>query len=243
MASERVWIEIPTQLFTSNGGTEGQVSIPSTVGIKVKQKVFVGSNTQDQIPLEVKFVKNDTDIILGPIKGPMRGVGSTTNLALYLSAANAYLRIDEQQRPTINSPDIFRAVYEEEPTVAIRTYLVDNLGTPWNEDNPLPIEGTITTSPDDPTTPEIQNIEVPDETQEIEILIPNDTKRYEIRIRKHEATAKIAYAPGETDTKYWSLSRGTIFSSQKVSFPDNSKVYMKVDRPNVTIEIISWRLI
>lgn len=142
MANERFWASVPTQAFISNGGSEGQVQVLNTRNLKVKMQVFVKSNTQPQIPLEVKKVLNSTDIVLGPKGGKMRGAGSFTNLTAYLQADSASVRIDEQERPSIILNEINRAVFEEEPAVAIRTIDVDPMGTiiDWSEDGLVPQE-------------------------------------------------------------------------------------------------------
>lgn len=137
MAIERSWVGIPTQLFTIDGGQYGQVSVPTTEGIKVKQKVFVGSNTQPPVQLEVKRVINTTDILLGPIGPEMK---KYSDLRLYLTSANAFLRIDEQERPKIVPDAFWRAVYDEEPTVALRTTLVDAYGNRFTKSNPIPVQ-------------------------------------------------------------------------------------------------------
>lgn len=140
MAIERLWVGVPTQLFTSNGGKEGQISVPSTVDIKVKQKVMVGANTQSTLELEVKRVLNETDLIVGPRNPQMVGIAATYDLTSYTTAFNAFLRIDEQSRNPIVPDAFWRAVYEEEPTVALRTFAVDHLGRRYTESNPFPVQ-------------------------------------------------------------------------------------------------------
>lgn len=137
MAIERSWVGIPTQLFTVDGGQYGQVSIPTTEGIKVKQKVYVGSNLINPQQLEVKRVIDSTTILLGPIGPEMK---TYSDLRVLTTAANAYLRIDEQERPKIVPDAFWRAVYDEEPTVALRTTLVDSLGNRFTKSNPIPVQ-------------------------------------------------------------------------------------------------------
>lgn len=129
MASERLWSAIPTTNFISNGGTEGQVTLLSTRGIKVKMKVIIDADSPSiTATLEVKKVVDEYSIVLGPAGKAMRGPGSTSDLTQYTIARNARLRIDEQERPAI-VPDAYnRAVYEEEPVVAVRTIGVGPLG-------------------------------------------------------------------------------------------------------------------
>jgi hypothetical protein len=137
MANERNWLEIPSQLFISDGGQYGQVSIPSTVRIKVKQKVEVSSNLLPvQITLEVKSVINETDIILGPIA---TNIEQVTDLRSYTVASGAKLFVAKQLRNTIVEDVRSRSVYEEEPTLAYRSHLVDYLGRSYDASNPIPI--------------------------------------------------------------------------------------------------------
>lgn len=138
MANERNWAAVPVQLLLVDGGQYGQVRVPSTLGIKVKQKVFIYSNL---IPakqeLEVKSVLNETDLELGPRSPEM---SKRTDLQAYTVATGAKLEAPVQPRPDI-VPDIYwRSVFEEEPTVALRTFAVDHLGRRWSKDNPFPVQ-------------------------------------------------------------------------------------------------------
>lgn len=126
MAIERHWVEIPNQLFLIDGGQYGQVSVPSTVNIKVKEKVEIFSNSIPiRLTLEVKLVKDETDLELGPVSSNM---DQRTDLTAYTVADSAKLFVRKQPRPSI-LPDMYnRAVYEEEPTVALRVVNVDQYG-------------------------------------------------------------------------------------------------------------------
>lgn len=142
MITERLWLDIPAQLLSSNGGKYGQVSIPSTSGFKVKQKVNLFSNTQPILEVEVKRVLNSTDLLLGPI-GP--GMEDRTDLQLFLVSHNASIFVQKQNRNPIIPDAFIRAVYDEEPTIAIRTVAVDEFGRKYGPGNPYPIafDGTI----------------------------------------------------------------------------------------------------
>lgn len=140
MASERFYSGTPTLLFISNGGSDGQISVLSTVNIKVKQKALVKANSLNSLTVEIKQVLNETDIIVGPPSSKMRGVGSTIDLTSYTTASQASIYIEPQDRPAIYINDWSRAVYEEEPTVAIRTFPVDHLGRRYSVDNPFPVQ-------------------------------------------------------------------------------------------------------
>ena len=55
---------------------------------------------------------------------------------------------------------------------------------------------------ENPNTPEIVNKVIVTKNVEVTEVLPNDTKRYTIRVRESKARLKLAYAVGETSTKY-----------------------------------------
>lgn len=125
MAIEKFWPDVPVQVLSLNGGKYGQIKIPSTVGIKVKQRIILFSNTQAPRELEVKRVLSETDIEVGQVGPEMK---NRSDLTLFLTSDSASLFAKEQPRPAILPDQFSRAVYEEEPAVAIRTLMVDILG-------------------------------------------------------------------------------------------------------------------
>lgn len=139
MAIEKSWKAIPAQSFTANGGIEGQISIASTKGFKVKQVVFVQATGQTDLQLRVQRVISKTQLEVGPLSGNIK---SRQDLTLYTTAASATIHAKEQPRPDIGEKEYNRAVYEEEPTVAKRVLPVDDLGEAFGEDNPLPTVDT-----------------------------------------------------------------------------------------------------
>ncbi len=148
---EKRWGEITPRSFTANGGTEGQVTVADTHFFKAKQIIIIKADTEADLILEVKRVLTPTILIVGPKSTPITGF---TNLAAYTTAKNATIQAHDQSRPQIKPEDYNRAVYEEEPTVALRTTSVDYLGRMWSTENPFPVQITDTT----PTNPAIVKI-------------------------------------------------------------------------------------
>ena len=140
---EKRFAAVPAQVFTADGGANGSVSIADTRLFKVKQQVVITATGQTNLELEIKKVLSATLMIVGPIAG---SINTFTNLSAYTTAANAEIFANEQKRPTIDSDSWERAVYEEEPTVAKRVVLVDDLGNKYNDDNPLPTSATFSGS-------------------------------------------------------------------------------------------------
>ena len=110
----------------------------------MKQVVIVASNTQPNLELEIKKVQSSTQIVLGPRTG---NIFATTDISAYTTTDSAYIFANEQKRPTITADEFERATYEEEPTVAKRTILVDEFGNKITTANPLPTSATINVPP------------------------------------------------------------------------------------------------
>lgn len=137
---EKRFAAVSAQLFTANGGTNGSISIADARLFKVKQHVIVSATGQTNLELEVKKVTSSTSMIVGPITG---SINTFTDLSAYTTASTASVFANEQRRPTITSDDFERAVYEEEPIVAKRVILVDELGNKYDTANPLPTNATV----------------------------------------------------------------------------------------------------
>ncbi len=145
MAIERSWERIGPVSFTADGGTNGVVTLDSVGCFKVKQRVKISSATQPDLPLQIKKVLSFTQFAVGPIKDttspakPINNIKSRTDISAYILADGATITAGEQPKTgPANVVDILKAVYEQEPTVALRNFLVDKIGNGYTEDNPLP---------------------------------------------------------------------------------------------------------
>lgn len=128
---------VSVRAFTSDGNTLGRISTTQAQDFKVKQQVTLNSNTAGLIRLEVKRVESATVLYVGPISTP---INARSDISNYLLADSASIQADEQPRPNIPEQEIERLTYEEEPTVARRTVLVDALGNKYSDANPLPVQ-------------------------------------------------------------------------------------------------------
>lgn len=118
--------------LTAPGTVVGKISITSTFGFKVKMRVLLADPVFPDLFLEVKRVNSSKELELGPLNEPIQ---NRTDLSAY--GATSTLRATIQNRNTIPLQEIERAVYEEEPTIAIRNILVNEFGDKINESNPL----------------------------------------------------------------------------------------------------------
>ncbi len=137
MALEKKLFAIAPQLFLADGGAAGKVTVTDACLFKVKQKVEVAGTALPQLNLEVKRVISNTEMFLGKIGQP---ISDRADLSLYTTAAASFVFTAEQKRPSIPFEESTRAVYEEEPTVAFRNFLVDKLGKGYSVDNPFPVQ-------------------------------------------------------------------------------------------------------
>ena len=136
MAIERKWEAVASQLTSSDGNTIGEIQVPLAYLFKVGQIIQISSNTQDTIELKVKRISNITTLELG---APKQGIFQREDISNYLVADGASVRALEQSRSNISPDDVIRAVYSEEPTMAIRNILVDASGNylGLTPDNPI----------------------------------------------------------------------------------------------------------
>lgn len=130
MAIEQKWPAVAPQLFTGNGTQFGVIKIASASGFKVKQKVSISAVGQPTIQAQVKRVIGPDTVIVGPFPTTQQTNTMTarTDLTAYTVAASAYILAEEQDKAKLNPYDIWQAVYDQEPAVALRNVLVDEYG-------------------------------------------------------------------------------------------------------------------
>lgn len=136
MAYEKLWKLIGPKSFTSNGGTDGRVTIADTVHFKVKQLVILKSSSIFQETYQVNRVESSNVLYLGPINSRIE---ARSDLSLFTTADSATIEAIVQPRSKIPEQEIERLTYEEEPTVARRAVLVDPYGDFYTSDSPLPV--------------------------------------------------------------------------------------------------------
>lgn len=144
MAIEKYWTRQGPIAFTQDGTESGLITVSDVAFFKVKQRIVVSSDSQPDLQLQIKRIPSLTQIIVGPLKDDkqrnIKNLNLRTDLSNYTVADNAMIRAEEQSKVTIPRDDIWQAVYEFEPTVAIRTIGVDKLGQPYELSNPLPVQ-------------------------------------------------------------------------------------------------------
>lgn len=128
------------ELFTANGTLNGEITVNSVLGFKVKQIVIVAASGLPPLELEVKQIDSINTMFVGPIKG---AITNRTDISAYTIAAGANIFALEQPAPSIPEQHVERITYEEEPVVARRVFVVDQLGDPYTADNPFPVDASL----------------------------------------------------------------------------------------------------
>lgn len=234
MALEKRWLAVPAQAFLISGTAEGEARVSDSCMFHVGQRVVLSGPPQPSIELQIKRIIGPNLVFLG---SPARGITDRTDISAYL--AGSTISAKEQPRPNIAPDDVIRAVYEEEPAVAMRSLLVDLCGDPISETNPLPIEGEIQVSLGEGLdTLTIFNQIVPVKDTETPIIIPNGTKRLEFHAR---GTSRVqwTFVSGASGSNYWTLKAGNAEVIDGVQL--NSKtLYLRTSKDNEVIELRAW---
>jgi hypothetical protein len=224
MLEKRLAAILP-QSFTTNGGTDGTITVADASLFKVKQEVILKANTLSNLDtIEVKRVLSPTQLAVGPKSG---NIDTRSDVSAYTVALNASIFANEQKRPSIPMEETVRAVYEEEPTVAQRSILVDKIGRKIdnvvdnNGVNRLAVDGQFHAEVDvqvdvdiegvyDPVdNPDPDNIGLvgvtrtdnPDETNQVQRIsvkqgtVDTDTHSMDVSLHDHDGNAYRALNP------------------------------------------------
>lgn len=144
MAVERKWPAAGPFFLVAPGTAKGELTILTTVGLHVKQKIQL--RDQNPIPsglaLEIKRIlapkvsgTNSTMIL--EVGLPGTPISNRVDVSAFI-AGSSFIFAPEQPRPDIPLQEVERAIYEEEPAVARRVISVDPLGQTYTENNPAP---------------------------------------------------------------------------------------------------------
>lgn len=134
--TERRWpyqVHAPITV-AANGLITVPASSPQVTFFKVKQLVTLTLAGQESRDYRIRAVLSDTEIYLGPVDNPFRAIEKP------IQFSGGTLSVMEQERNQMTWDVIGRAIYEEEPTVALRNVLVDWRGHFYDLDNPLPVQ-------------------------------------------------------------------------------------------------------
>lgn len=139
MAFEKYWGAVAPRFLTSNGTSDGVITLTTTKDLRVKQCIQISSNTEGKRTFQIQSVPSPTQIEVSEISGK---ITDRADVSAYTTADNAFIQAKKLPRPSIPQKEYERAVFEEEPVVAKRVINVDEYGNIYCDDNPFPVSLT-----------------------------------------------------------------------------------------------------
>ena len=133
---ERSWAAVPPVLFTTDGSTNGYITVVSTLGFRVKAQVVIQATGQPNLTLQCKKIISPTKMIVGPLTGAITNY--KVDLSDYTLANGAFIYQDQQAKVSLRPEDIVQAIYNQEPICSISTTSVDGYGNEYSNVNPAP---------------------------------------------------------------------------------------------------------
>lgn len=118
--TERTW---PSVIQTPISVNNHVITVDSTLGLKVKMTITLSKVGIESEQFEIKRVFGNKKLMVGPLKSNIKKISE----AVKFDGGTLYA--PEQSRNVLGDAPIIRAVYEEEPTIAIRTIGVGPSGT------------------------------------------------------------------------------------------------------------------
>lgn len=223
---ERTWAAVPPVLFTQQGTAYGQIYVASTSGFKVQMQVVITSPAIPPQTFVVQRVINQYSMLVGPVGS---NISARSNMSAY--DTTAYVYSEAQARPSIPAQSFTRAIYDEEPTVAIRAILVDQFGNYVNS-------SSGSSANPNPNSQTIINYDVTS-TSEFSVQLPNNTMKYVIRVRDSVAPLIMAFNPGGTASNFISIARGSNFESPTINSAQTI-LYFLCSKIGAVVEIMAW---
>jgi len=124
---EKRFAAVAPQLLTSDGTALGQIKVANASLYKVKQTISLQNSVVGPRQFQVQRITDINTIFLGPL-GSSNIVNDRSDVSAYTVASGSFIFSIEQPRTTVPEQEIERLTYEEEPTVARRSVLVDKMG-------------------------------------------------------------------------------------------------------------------
>ena len=137
--TEKRYLALAPMVLTANGSADGLITVASTYRIKVGQVLTFKSSSVAIRLAKVKRVISTTQFVVIDPKDPVTTLNKL-DMSDLLIADTATVELTQDKRPVIELLEIQRQIYEEEPTVALRTHAVDWLGRSYSRSNPVPVE-------------------------------------------------------------------------------------------------------
>ena len=232
--TERTW---PSVIQTPISISGHVITVDSTCNLKVKMHVTLSKPGIESEQFEIKRVFGPTTLMVGPIGKNIKKVSDSEKFS------GGTLYVPEQSRNKLGDAPIIRAVYEEEPTIALRTFSVDKWGRPWAADNPFPVQlsdGEINIGAKDRFKAVGANIGITETT----LTIPAGTKAFRIHTASGNKNARLTVSDisGGTSSKLtsWDIKSGNAWVEEGLSGNSELTVYITSNINNTDIQLLYW---
>lgn len=237
MAKEKKRLAVSPLLFTEDGTADGIITVSDTCEFRAKQIVFLKSDSENPQQFEVRTILSETQFTVGE-KGT--DFKCLSDVSAFTVSDNAEVYALEQLRPKISPDETLRYSYEEEPIVARRTVLVDQLGRVIKyDDGKLPITGDLNVAVSGKKTPIIRNLEITDKDTQETFQFPANVVEFEIRLRMR-AILQYSYVDGGTALEFATLTAGGVYRETNLELDNPLNLYFETSKNNVTVEIKYW---
>ena len=240
---ERILVSLPPVLLTAQGTNLGRIVVTDNEYFKVNQIVVIGDPILPHVQAKVKRIDSPTQMVLGPVD---KSVSSKDTLDLSAYGITSFIYAKEQIKSYPSIKEMDESAFEQEPTMARRTVLVDKYGRIY--DSVLSPDGTLKIPVDisnisviiqEPTDPQILTVNIGAANTEVPFTIPSKTKRFKLKIRESGASYKIRTTSGSSN--YFSYSLGNTYESDEISTPVPKTLYIECSRICI-VELFCWKL-
>lgn len=89
------------------------------------------------------------------------------------------------------------------------------------------------------TNPIVSNVPLTVASTEVDILLPNDCKKFFIRLRDSKAYLQLAYISGESGIEYLTINPGCFFSDSQLSV-SGLHIYLQSPSASQIVELVTW---
>jgi hypothetical protein len=137
--TEKRYFSISPRNLTANGTIDGVVTLESVEFFKVGMLVMLKSDAVQNRQVKIKRFISSTQFVVCDA-GKSVTTSDKLDISDFLVSDSSTVEFQEDKRPVIDILEIQRQVYEEEPTVALRTHSVDWLGRSYDQTNPVPVQ-------------------------------------------------------------------------------------------------------
>jgi len=93
----------------------------------------------------------------------------------------------------------------------------------------------------DSTTPSIQNVAITTSGVENVLILPINTKQFQLRVRDSLSKIQIAYVLGESNSSYITIPRGCNYSQDNLNLTTFNRVlFIQSNKDNIVLECAIW---